>query len=160
MNQDEKRIYHLGIILKNIDYFNMNKFDDRLILQKTIYILKSFGIDLGYEYNWYRYGVYSPDLTSDGFDLMDIYQEIPKINMEYKSKETQLQFNSFLKFMNDKKSNADVLELSSSICYWVRIKTTKKETVDMVNVVKSYFDVSDCEHMWDELYKYNIVGRV
>ena len=136
----------------------MDEFDGRLILQKTIYILKSFGIDLGYEFNWYRYGVYSPNLTLDGFDLANIYDDIPEIGMKYTSNETQSQFQKFLNFMQNKKSDADALELASSICFWDYRKNNKEKTVEMVNIVKPYFDITECDQMWDELYNYKVVG--
>ena len=136
----------------------MDQFDGRLILQKTIYILKSFGIDLGYEFNWYRHGVYSPDLTSDGFDLVDVYDDIQEIDMRYASNKTQSHFQNFLNFMSDKKSDADTLELASSICFWDYRKPNKDETIKMVNTVKPYFDITDCDQMWDDLYKYKVVG--
>ena len=44
-------------------------FDDRLILQKTIYLARAAGIDLGYGYSWYLRGPYSSDLTQDAFSL-------------------------------------------------------------------------------------------
>lgn len=51
-------------------------FDDRLISQKKIYILQALGTDLGYEYNWYLRGPYSPSLTSyiyDNINLLSIF---------------------------------------------------------------------------------------
>ncbi len=47
----------------------LESFDDRMALQKTIYLCQQAGVHLGYRYNWYLRGPYSPDLTRDAFDL-------------------------------------------------------------------------------------------
>lgn len=47
-------------------------FDDRLICQKKIYLLQSLGTDLGYSYNWYVRGPYSPALTNYIYTNLDV----------------------------------------------------------------------------------------
>jgi len=47
----------------------LETFGERMALQKTIYLCQVAGIHLGYRYNWYLRGPYSPDLTRDAFDL-------------------------------------------------------------------------------------------
>lgn len=47
-------------------------FDDRLICQKKIYLLQSLGTDLGYSYNWYVRGPYSPTLTTYLYTNLDV----------------------------------------------------------------------------------------
>lgn len=47
----------------------LDSFNDRMALQKTIYLCQQAGVHLGYRYNWYLRGPYSPDLTRDAFDL-------------------------------------------------------------------------------------------
>lgn len=51
---------------------DLDDFDKRLILQKSIYLLQEAGVKLGYSYSWYLKGPYSSDLTSDAFDMKDI----------------------------------------------------------------------------------------
>jgi uncharacterized protein YwgA len=45
-------------------------FDERLILQKTIYILQSAGIQIGYRYRWHLKGPYSSDMASGAFGIL------------------------------------------------------------------------------------------
>ena len=53
--------------------FQINTFEDRLILQKAVYLTQVAGINLGYYYQWYLYGPYSPSLTRDEYAIdMDI----------------------------------------------------------------------------------------
>jgi len=53
--------------------FKIDYFEDRLILQKAIYLAQAAGVNLGYYYHWYLYGPYSPSLTRDEYAIaMDI----------------------------------------------------------------------------------------
>ena len=160
MNEKQTDIYDLGIMLKNINAgFSMNEFNDRLILQKTIYVLKSFGIDFGYQYSWYLHGVYSPDLTRDGFKLEEIYHDIPNFTLRYASDKTQAQFEKFLTFMKDKKSNPDLLEIVSSICHLNPTESNKNLIIKFVEDKKPRFTKQQCEQMWEELEQYEVISR-
>lgn len=55
--------YHI-IFDQNI---NMDDFDDRLKLQKLVYILNSQNIRFNYNFTWYIHGPYSSELTRDGY---------------------------------------------------------------------------------------------
>ncbi|MCB1098190.1 MAG: hypothetical protein KDN22_21645 [Verrucomicrobiae bacterium] len=48
----------------------IDTFDNRLALQKLVYLLKHGGIHLGYSFGWYLRGPYSPSLTEDAFNLV------------------------------------------------------------------------------------------
>ena len=53
--------------------FKVDIFEDRLIMQKAVYLAQAGGVNLGYYYHWYLYGPYSPSLTRDEFAIaMDI----------------------------------------------------------------------------------------
>lgn len=49
--------------------FQINTFEDRLILQKAVYLAQAAGVNLGYYYHWYLYGPYSPSLTRDEYTI-------------------------------------------------------------------------------------------
>jgi uncharacterized protein YwgA len=51
---------------------DMELFDNRIRLQKLIYILNHYGIRLGYHFTWWKYGPYSPKLTEDGYAQLEI----------------------------------------------------------------------------------------
>lgn len=44
---------------------------DRKTVQKAVYLGQAAGVDLGYRYNWYHMGPYSPGLTRDYFSLAE-----------------------------------------------------------------------------------------
>ena len=60
-----------GIIFQKLG-ISKDSFDDRLICQKKIYLLQSLGTNLGYAYNWYVRGPYSPALTSYLYGNLDV----------------------------------------------------------------------------------------
>ncbi len=47
----------------------MDSFDDRLIVQKALYLAQAAGHDCGHFFRWYLRGPYSPDLTRDAFGI-------------------------------------------------------------------------------------------
>jgi uncharacterized protein YwgA len=49
--------------------FQINTFEDRLILQKAVYLAQAAGVNLGYYYHWYLYGPYSPSMTRDEYAI-------------------------------------------------------------------------------------------
>ena len=49
--------------------FQVSRFEDRLILQKAIYLAQAAGVELGYFYNWYLHGPYCPALAEDAFSV-------------------------------------------------------------------------------------------
>lgn len=60
----------LKLTLDALDFrLRLETFDERMALQKTIYLCQGAGIHLGYRYNWYLRGPYSPELTRDAFEL-------------------------------------------------------------------------------------------
>ena len=57
--------------------FKIDGFMDRLIMQKAVYLAQAAGVNLGYYYQWYLYGPYSPSLTRDEFAIAaDIVSEM------------------------------------------------------------------------------------
>ena len=60
-----------GIVFQKMG-ISKDIFDDRLICQKKIYLLQSLGTDLGYSYNWYVRGPYSPALTTYVYNNLDV----------------------------------------------------------------------------------------
>ena len=49
--------------------FQIDTFEDRLILQKAVYLAQSAGVNLGYYYHWYLHGPYCPSLTRDEYAI-------------------------------------------------------------------------------------------
>lgn len=87
--------------LKKVGFdFKVNYFNNRLKLQKYIFLLRRYGIDLGYSYNYYIRGPYSPELADD-------YYNLPEVDGELELPE------DFLRLIKDKSERW--LELASSL---------------------------------------------
>ena len=55
-------------------------FENRLKLQKYVFLARSFGLDIGYQYSMYLHGPYSPKLAEDYYSLGDnreLYGSLP-----------------------------------------------------------------------------------
>jgi len=128
----------LGLILKNLDNFDMSTFQGRLILQKTVYLMQAFDIYIGHNFSWYLRGPYSSHLASIGFQLQENFDKIPKGKFE---KGVQKKFETFLSFMEDKKSDSDRLEILASIHFLKKIypNMSKAEIIEKVKNKQKYF---------------------
>ncbi|MCK4784562.1 MAG: hypothetical protein KAV87_12490 [Desulfobacteraceae bacterium] len=49
--------------------FKVGSFEDRLIMQKAVYLAQAGGVNLGYYYHWYLHGPYSSSLTRDEYAI-------------------------------------------------------------------------------------------
>jgi len=47
----------------------VRSFEDRLILQKAVYLAQATGVHLGYYFRWYLRGPYCPAVADDGFGI-------------------------------------------------------------------------------------------
>ena len=60
--------------------FQPNVFEDRLEMQKTVYLLQNMGISVGdYKFMWYKHGPYSQILQND----ILILQSVGDINIDF-----------------------------------------------------------------------------
>lgn len=50
---------------------DISSVDDRVRIQKAIYLAQLFGVNLGYSYSWYVKGPYSTSLTRDYYSLQE-----------------------------------------------------------------------------------------
>lgn len=156
-NNVNDEVIGLGLVLRNLDNFDMSTFNGRLTLQKTIYLMQAFGIYLGHNFSWYLRGPYSSHLASVGFVLQDVYHKIPTAG--HFEKGTQQKFDSFIEFMDDKKTDPDRLEILASIHFLRKIypKMTKGEIIEKVKNKQKYFTKKQCKEAWQELKERSII---
>lgn len=111
------RIEALGGILKKLGNFDpflfKSDFNHRLILQKTIYLMQEFGLNIGYFYSWYIRGPYSPALTRDAYEVAKRFEDIPLV--EFVDPKDETRFKQFLIFIKPKARNHAILEKIASI---------------------------------------------
>jgi len=154
----KNRLFLLGGIFKRLGTFDMSTFNGRLVLQKTIYFLQSFGINLNYAFSLYWYGPYCPELTKEGYELEKHFQETSSI--KFVQEKTEKKFAKFIKFLGDKSNDGKKLELLASIHLIKNINPnlTKQEIITRVRNKHSYFDDKKmCLEYWDYLEKFNLL---
>ena len=66
----------------------LDSFEQRLMIQKKVYLTQLTGLDLAYRFGWYLHGPYSTELTRDAFRL----KEEMDLNERDYEKETLGQF--------------------------------------------------------------------
>lgn len=152
-------VYELGVIVKDVGNFNLSDFSGRLKFQKTVHLLQSFGVDLGYYYNWYMRGPYCPDLTKDGFELKCVIDKIPKLAIEFADHKKQSHYDNFKDFIRNKKDDPKQLEIASSICFLHNEEGLDKNTaLNLTEGKRTEIEMSECKQIWDELERYGVVG--
>jgi len=78
-----------GMIFQALDIRNKDTFEARLVCQKKIYLLQESGIDLGYGYNWYIKGPYSPNLSTYIYNNLDDFMKTDFSNYHISSNVTE-----------------------------------------------------------------------
>ena len=107
----------LGFILRQFPKFefSMDSFDQRLRVQKFVYLLQAFDVYLGYEYSWYLRGPYCSTLAAAGFALAGFYVDIPEgSRMRFVSSGANERFERFKEFISGREANTDFLEMAAS----------------------------------------------
>ena len=142
----------LGFILSSIPQsdFKLDKFSDRLRLQKIIYSIQMFGVHLGYDFSWCIRGPYCTKLAKAGRELNVFYDEIPKdIEIGFRDDNDQKAFiraKNFMKKLDKmlKKTDLDFtdkIEIAASIH---NLYTDRKMMYDSIIIIVARSRFMDC----------------
>ena len=148
----------LNGLLKRIGNFNgMKKFEDRLILQKTIYLLQAFDLYIGYKFSWYIHGPYCTELTRDGYSILEIKGN--KTITLFSDSGDEEKFKKFLKFLGDKKTDPSWLEIISSIHFLNKVypNLDREEILMIVENKQPEFKKEDCINGWNYLESWDLI---
>lgn len=161
---DKRKLF---TVFKELGGFNLETLRDRKIFQKRLYFLQEFGLDLGYDFNFYMYGPYSRNATEDAFSLHEqkIIAPLTIRPAEISDTEYELisKFKEFLKEIPDEKQ-ARKLELLSSLHYLSNLaylkKRSRKKIEQLLNKMKPQMEFSDLEikQAWSLLEKFRSVN--
>ena len=120
-----------GLLKRVYPNFDMTTFENRFKLQKFVYFLKMWKLELGYDFRVYLYGPYSSELANDGFQINDIksYDEI-----QFEDSVMEASFLNFLSFFNNYKEDLEFLELGSSIHILLNIDSNinKEDLISLI----------------------------
>ena len=139
----------LAGILKNFySTFDMSSFQNRLKLQKIVYLIQTNGINLGFGYNFYLYGPYSTDLARAGFQITD-YSKVKTMAPE--DKEINRQFMAIKDKLGPRKDDIKWLECATSIIYLKRLGFAKNKIIDTVAHKLTKFPKDYINSVWSDL---------
>lgn len=147
----------LAGLLRRLGDFSIRTFEDRLVLQKTVYLLQTFGIYLGYQFNWYLHGPYSPQLTRDAFGLQTDWSAYKQVFFANPAVDDRIK--EFLTFVARHKNDPLWLETIASAHFLARVHREKdsdaihrKIHAKQPRVTRTLFD--DC---WNKLLETNLL---
>lgn len=161
MEERRIKVGELGGVLKRVGNYNHktfeSSFNDRLIFQKTIYLLQAFGLYFGYYFSWYIHGPYSTTLTRDGFALADKYSEVPPVR--FLEEKDEVIFRKFQSFLGKRKNDADWLEILASIHILKRLYPAKNKgrIINKVMDKDPHFSREICEEAFVHLKKFGLI---
>lgn len=111
-----------AVAIRDLNCYSLETIDDRILLQKKIYLAQDIGLPLGYGYSWYIHGPYSPDLTAAAYQI--IPEEITAIeNHSFREPYASMisrvnELENELAHQSFKISVVKWYELIASIAYW------------------------------------------
>jgi uncharacterized protein YwgA len=147
----------LAGVLRRVGRFSINKFQDRLRVQKSVYLLQAFGIYLGYNFNWYLYGPYSPALARDAFEVLPITDRFEP--QPFFEAATEERFASFLKFLGDRKDDPQWMELVGSLHMLNRLYGEKGRETIFKKMAKKQPYLTEAQRIagWQRLRDFELV---
>jgi len=141
----EANLIDLDNLLRNDDIGNIN----RLKIQKYVYLAQTcLGNDLGYEYNMYNSGPYSPDLANYLYEKIDVNTmsvDVKAGNWHH----DKIFANKFLALFGDKEPQW--LEVASTIIDITNHFNDEQETLNKVYAIKSDYGRSYIDDVWNDL---------
>lgn len=121
----ETRRAALTLVADELKVLSVDSFEDRLILQKAIYLLQEvIGLDLGYHFSWYLRGPYCSEVAQDAFEVLQS-QSVDTIKKTYQlTEEAKRLIAAFKKRIEARKPRtvrpSTWLELLSSLHYLIQ----------------------------------------
>ena len=144
----------------------LSTFEGRKILQKEIYFLQEFGVDLGYSFNFYIYGPYSSELTHDAFFLESQIEQAPytveTADLSSEEEAALEQARTFLSEVREQDGErAYWLELLSSLHFlWNHsyvINRNRDTVLSMLQGKKAIQNIEDLNTAWERLTRHNLI---
>lgn len=154
-----EKIDILVSLLSHLGSIDISTLDKRIIFRKSVYFLKVFGIEPGYEFKYYIRGPFSFDLMNDS--TLFLHAKTAKI--EFKDKELEKRFKDYIDFITPYKDNARQLELLASMQF-LKVANREKTREEICKTVMSKFDnkssipnftETECVSAWEYLSKWH-----
>jgi uncharacterized protein YwgA len=144
--------------------FQITTFQDRLIMQKAIYLVQAKGINFGYFYHWYLHGPYSSSLTRDEFAItMGISADLDESEgwkLDDKSSQRLNNIRDLFKESGRDKL-AKKLELLASVHFLIdRKQVSRADTKPITEILERFnkkFSEENVKRALEELRRYGFL---
>ena len=122
-----------AVAIRDLNCFTLETINDRILLQKKVYLAQDIGLPLGYGYSWYIHGPYSTDLTAVA------YQIIPEGDASIENHSLKEPYASMIEKVNSI-GVVQWYELIASIAYWhKRGYNTEEKIIEKIHTTKPQF---------------------
>lgn len=144
-----------AVFLRELDCFDISTLNDRIIVQKKIFLTQKLGVNLGYYFSWYIHGPYCPQLTEDVYECVPIGEKyFEKYSIIDEAKVVVEQVNQIAQLAKEAgMMEPQWLELVTSLVFWHE-GTTEEAAIKNVKAYKPQFTDSDI-HKAIQLLKTN-----
>ena len=145
--------------------FEIDTFEDRLILQKAVYLAQAAGVDLGYYYHWYLHGPYCSSLTKDEYaiakELAQGLDESENWQLDEKSSAHLAKIRT-LTALDDREELRQKLELLASVHFLIdQSQVSGKDVGKIWQTLQRYdksFSEDEIGEALKELEYYELIG--
>lgn len=164
----DQRLAGIYLVMKELGGFSLESFDDRLFLQKAIYLLQILGIDLRFRFSWYLRGPYSNALTQCAFEIDGsdpLKAKLDQLTLRHEVLQVLDYHKQWLQGKPATLLESSWLELLSSIHYLKHISrpdpsVTLQNVRDYLKTAgKTGFVDQDIQAAWDTLKKAGLIDR-
>jgi len=158
------RLPGLYLLMEDLGGFSIKDLEDRVFIQKAIYILQLFGLDLRFRYRWYLRGPYSRGLSQAVYQIDERVIELAS-NHELRSEVKKLtaKMNELIELKPDKLAKSQWFELVSSIHFLKHISKVNMNSDNagdhLAEAGKSRFDQSSVESAWIWLDEKELIDK-
>ena len=122
-----------AVVLRDLKCTTLDTIQDRILLQKKVYLAQDKGLPLGYGYSWYIHGPYSTDLTAVAYQVIpEGFGSIEGKKLKEKYAEIVSKVNAIEDKIVEKKLKIGVVqwyELIASIAYWRNLGFSSMEDI-------------------------------
>lgn len=146
-----------GLVKRIYSDFNMDSFSNRLKIQKMIFLMRSFKLDLGYYFQLYLRGPYCTNLTRDAYQIED-WKNVKLVKFD--NEEDEKLFKNFLEFYSKKKNNVSWLEIASTLLLLKDLnkKISQTRLVDLCKDIKTNNSKEDIINVFEDLKKEGVIA--
>jgi uncharacterized protein YwgA len=128
-------------------------FENRLRLQKYVYLVRHYGLDLGYHYGIYRYGPYSSALASDYYALAE---DVTRYELELGRHLPPFNVNGFFNLVSGKSTNW--LEIAATLLDQKPRFNTSESLINHVESIKCDYSSEYITDVLNDLQHANLIS--